>query len=243
MSSKKIKAMQESGLILSRVKKELRQAIKPGITTLTLDKLAEKIIVSSGAFPSFKTVRGYDFTTCINTNSGMVHGMPNNKTLKPKDVVTVDCGVYFQGFHTDSAFTMQIPPLVETTTKFLSVGEEALKKAISRAVPGNSVYDISLALQETVEKAGYSVSRDLTGHGVGQKLHQAPNISCFAIPEDKNIILKKDQTLAIEIMYAQGRPELEQEADGWTLSTTDNSLAGMFEHTVAVSSPHPTILT
>lgn len=243
MSSKKQKAMQESGLILSQVKKELRQAIKPGINTLTLDKLAEKIIVSSGAFPSFKTVRGYGFTTCININSGMVHGMPNTKTLKPKDVVTVDCGVYFKGFHTDSAFTMQIPPLVEATTKFLNTGKEALKNAITKAIPGNSVYDISLVLQETIEKSGYSVSRDLTGHGVGQKLHQSPNISCFAIPEDKNIILKKGQTLAIEIMYAQGRPELEQQVDGWTLSTIDSSLAGMFEHTVVVASPHPAILT
>ncbi|MBU1200511.1 M24 family metallopeptidase, partial [Patescibacteria group bacterium] len=183
MSSKKQKAMQESGLILARVKKELRQAIKPGITTLELDKLAEKIIVNSGAYPSFKTVRGYNFATCININSGMVHGMPNSRKLIPKDVITVDCGVYYKGFHTDSAFTMQIPPLIASTTKFLDTGKKALANAIKKATPGNSVYDISLALQETIENAGYSVSRDLTGHGVGQKLHQHPNISCFAIPE------------------------------------------------------------
>jgi methionyl aminopeptidase len=241
--SKKLKAMQASGLILSQVKKALRKAIKPGITTLGLDQLAEKIIIDSKAYPSFKTVRGYNFTTCININSGMVHGMPSSKKLKPKDVVTVDCGVYFKGFHTDSAFTMQIPPLISSTTKFLKTGEQALETAIKKAIPGNSVYDLSLALQETIEQAGYAVSRDLTGHGVGQKLHQHPNISCFAIEEDKNNILKKGQTLAIEIMYAKGRPELEQAKDGWTLSTIDNSLAGMFEHTVMVSSPHPTILT
>ena len=235
--------MQESGLILARVKKELKQAIKPGITTLELDKLAEKIIVNSGAYPSFKTVRGYNFATCININSGMVHGMPSSRKLNKKDVVTVDCGVYYKGFHTDSAFTMQIPPLIASTTKFLDTGKQALANAIKKATPGNSVYDISLALQETIENAGYSVSRDLTGHGVGQKLHQHPNISCFAIPEDKNIILEKGQTLAIEIMYALGRPELEQRKDGWTLSTIDNSLAAMFEHTVMVASPHPTILT
>jgi len=243
MSSKKLKAMQESGLILSRVKKELWQAIKPGVTSLELDQLAEKIIVKAGAFPSFKTVRGYDFTTCININSGMVHGMPSSRKLKKKDVVTVDCGVYYQGFHTDSAFTMQIPPLITPTTKFLDTGKLALAKAIKKTTPGNSVYDISLALQETIEGAGYSVSRDLTGHGVGQKLHQHPNISCYAIPEDKNIILEKGQTLAVEIMYAMGRSELEQEKDGWTLSTIDNSLAGMFEHTIVVSSPHSIILT
>ena len=243
MSSKKLKAMQESGLILSRVKKELRQAIKPGVTTQELDQLAEKIITKTGAFPSFKTVRDYDFATCININSGMVHGKPGDRKLKPKDVVTVDCGVYFQGFHTDSAFTMQISPLIASTSKFLKVGQKALENAIKKAVPGNSVYDISLALQETIEEAGYSVSRDLTGHGIGQKLHQSPNISCFAIEADKNKILEKGQTLAIEIMYAEGRSELEQEQDGWTLSTIDNSIAGMFEHTVMVSSPHPTILT
>lgn len=243
MSSKKLKAMQESGLILARVKKTLRNVIKPGITSLELDKLAEKMITQAGAFPSFKTVRGYDFTTCININSGMVHGMPNNRKLKKGDVVTVDCGVYYQGFHTDSAFTLQIPPLLASTTKFLDVGQTALTKAISQATPGNSVYDISLSLQTTIEAAGYSVSRDLTGHGVGHKLHQHPNISCFAIPEDKNIVLEKGQTLAIEIMYAQGRPELEQKEDGWTLSTIDNSLSGMFEHTIVVNSPRPTVLT
>ena len=243
MSSKKIKAMQESGLILARVKKELKQKIKPGITTQELDQLAEKIITTAGAYPSFKTVHGYNFSTCININSGMVHGMPNNKKIKPKDIVTVDCGVYYQGFHTDSAFTMQVPPLVPSTTKFLKTGQKALEKAIGKAVAGNSVYDISLTLQETVEAAGYSVSRDLTGHGIGQKLHLAPNISCFAIPEDKNTILKKNQTLAIEIMYALGRPELEQQTDGWTLSTIDNSLAAMFEETIMVSSPRPLILT
>ncbi len=235
--------MQESGLILARVKKALKQAIKPGITTLELDKLADKLIVSSGAYPSFKTVRGYNFATCININSGMVHGMPSTRKLKKKDVVTVDSGVYYQGFHTDSAFSMQIPPLISSTTKFLSVGEKALETAIKKAIPGNSVYDISLALQETIEGAGYSVSRDLTGHGVGHKLHQHPNISCYAIEEDKNLILEKGQTLAIEIMYSMGRPELEQAQDGWTLSTIDNSLAGMFEHTIMVSSPYPTVLT
>ena len=234
--------MQESGLILSRVKKALKEAIKPGITTLELDNLAEKIIKESGAFPSFKTVSGYDFTTCINLNSGMVHGMPSSRELKGKDVITVDCGVYYQGFHTDSAFTVQIPPLVPSTTKFLKAGQEALKKAISKATVGNSVYDISLALQETIEAAGYSVSKDLTGHGIGQKLHQSPNISCFALDEDKNNILKEGQTLAIEIMYAEGRPELEQRQDGWTLSTIDKSLAGMFEETVMVSKV-PIILT
>jgi len=243
MSSKKLKAIQESGAILSRVKKELRSQIKPGITTLELDQLAEKIITKSGAFPSFKTVHGYNFATCININSGMVHGMPNKRKLKPKDVVTVDCGVYFKGFHTDSAFTMQIPPLVSSTTKFLETGKKALKKAIEKAIPGNSVYDISLALQETIEGNGYSVSRDLTGHGVGRKLHLPPNISCFADPKDKNIILKRGQTLAIEIMYAEGRSELEQGPDGWTLSTIDNSLAGMFEETVLITKSQPVILT
>jgi len=243
MSSKKLKAMQHSGAILAQVKKELKKQIKPGVTTLKLDKIAEKIITRSGAYPSFKTVHGYNFSTCINLNSGMVHGMPNSRKLNKKDVVTVDCGVYYQGFHTDSAFTMQIPPLVASTTKFLETGQKALEKAIKKATSGNSVYQISLALQETIENAGYSVSRDLTGHGVGRSLHQHPNISCFATEEDKSIILKKGQTLAIEIMYAKGRPELEQQKDGWTLSTIDNSLAGMFEHTVVVFSPHPLILT
>ncbi len=240
--SKKQKAMQESGAILAKVKRELRKAIKPGITTWELDKMAEKIIVDAGAYPSFKTVSGYNFTTCININSGMVHGIPNQRKLKAKDVVTVDCGVYFHGFHTDSAFTMQIPPFTPSTTKFLATGQKALKKAISKAIPNNSVYDISLALQETIEADGYSVSRDLTGHGVGQKLHLPPYISCFAIPKDKNVILEKGQTIAIEIMYAQGRPELEQDEDGWTLSTIDGSLSGMFEHSILVSSP-PIILT
>lgn len=243
MNSKKLKTMQESGVILAKAKQELKKAIKPGVTPLELNNLAEKIINSAGATPSFKGFHDYPFATCINLNSGMVHGVPGPTKLMHGDVVTVDCGVNYHGFNTDSAFSLQIPPQTSPIIKFLATGRQALVKAIKKATPGNSVYDISLELQQTIEAAGYSVSRQLTGHGVGRKLHLYPNISCFANPEDKNIILKMGQTLAIEIMYAKGRSELEQATDGWTLSTIDHSLSAMFEETIMVSSPNPVILT
>lgn len=235
--------MKASGAILARVKKKLKQQIKSGVTSLELDRLADKIITQAGAKSSFKTVPGYDYTTCININEGMVHGLPNNLPLKPSDVVTVDCGVYLNGYHTDSSFTVQIPPLDGQTTKFLETGRRALKKAIQNAKPGKSVYDISLAMQQTAESEGYSVSTDLTGHGVGKKLHEYPNISCYAREEDKKIILRPDQTLAIEIMYAAGSSKLQQAPDGWTLSTVDCSLSGMFEETVYITENSPLILT
>lgn len=235
--------MTEGGARIGAIKSQLMQAVKAGVTPLEIDKLCEELILKGGDRPNFKMVPDYYHSTCINTNAGIVHGIPNKVPFKPGDVVKVDMGLYHDGFHLDTAFTMQVPPLDNSTTEFLKVGERALKNAIAVAFPGNSIYDISVAIQDTVESAGYKAIRDLTGHGVGKELHMEPYIPCFADRSSKKHIIHPNQTLAIEVMYAKGDYHLVEDPDGWTLSTQDGSITGMFEESVYISEEGPIILT
>jgi len=239
----KLTAMTEGGKRLGHIKFLIAPKIQSGITPREIDKLIDDLIVAGGDKPSFKMEPGYHHATCINVNSGMVHGIPNDKPFKPGDVVKVDLGLFHNGFHLDSALTIQIAPQDNKTTEFLKIGELALKNAIAQAKPGNSIYDISLAMQSTIEPAGYSVIRDLTGHGIGRELHLEPYIPCFADPHNKKNILHENQTIAIEAMYALGKPNLIEDPDGWTLSTQDGSITGMFEETIYISNQGPLILT
>ena len=239
----KLTAMTEGGKRLGRIKSLVAPAIKVGVTPRAIDKIVDDLIVKGGDIPSFKMVPGYSNATCINVNSGMVHGIPGDAPFKPGDVVKVDLGLFHNGFHLDSAFTVQVAPLDNKTSEFLKIGQLSLTNAIAKAVPGNSIYDISLAMQETVEPAGYSVIRDLTGHGIGKELHMEPYIPCFADPHTKKNILHENQTIAIEAMYAFGNPSLVEDSDGWTLSTQDGSVTGMFEETVYIGKNGPIILT
>lgn len=239
----KLRAMQEAGKRIIAVKEKITPKIKAGTTSKEINDLADNLISQTGNRSSFKTVKDYDYTTCINVNQGMVHGPPNRIPFKPADIVTVDLGLIHQGFHVDTAFTIQIPPLDEKTTYFLNVGKKALRKAIKKAVVGNTIYQISEAMQKSIESASFSAIRDLTGHGIGKSLHESPNIPCYTDPKYKKEVLKEDQTLAIEVMYSMGKPDLVLDSDGWTYKTTDNSIAGMFEDTVYISKDGPIILT
>lgn len=243
MNPLKLKLMTEGGARLARVRQELVGALAVGATGLQIDTLADQLIAKYGDYPSFKTVRGYHHATCININAAVVHGIPNAIPMKPGDLVTIDVGLVHKGWHLDTSVTVQIPPSTWEVTKFLEAGRVADQKALALALPGNSVYQISQAMQQTIEAAGYHVIRDLTGHGIGKHLHEDPHIPCYADPAYKNTFLKPGQAYAIEIMYSLGDYHLKLGADGWTLSTADGSLSAMFEETVFVTENGQAILT
>lgn len=243
MNQKKAQIFIEGGKRLHIIKNKLQEMVKPGITPLQVDALAEKLITDAGDYPSFKTVAGYYHTTCINRNEEMLHGLPNNIPFAKGDVVTIDIGLVHKDYHLDTSFTFQIPPIDPKTQHFLKVGQTALKKAIAVAKPGNSIYDVSLAMQQEAEKNGFSVTTQFVGHGVGLNLHEDPQIPCFANKTDKKQIIKIGQTLAIEIMYAQGNADLITAPDGWTLKTRDGSLSAMFEESVLITTRGSQVLT
>lgn len=242
MSPKTI-TMIEGGKRLGHIKRLLAEAVKEGVTPLEIDALADKLIKEGGDKANFKGVDGYRFATCINVNSGIVHGIPTNKPFKDGDVVKVDVGLLHNGFHLDTSNTIQVGTKDPKVTKFLEVSRKALESAIFAATVGNSVYDLGLAMQTVMEGSGYSVIRDLTGHGIGKHLHMKPYIPCFADPAGKKDVLSLDQTIAIEIMSAIGDYHLVEESDGWTLSTQDGSLTAMYEETVCITESGPLVLT
>lgn len=243
MNTLKQKLMLEGGARLGRIKRELIEAVKIGITPLEIDALADNLITAAGDFPSFKTVRGYHHATCINLNSAVVHGIPSATPLKKGDLVTIDVGLVHKGWHLDTSITTFLPPIDPKVSKFLEVGREALAAAINQVLPGHSVYQISEAMQNVVEGAGYSVIRDLTGHGVGKHLHEDPHIPCYADPSNKKDILRPGQSIAVEIMYSMGDHRLKTGSDGWTLYTIDGSLTGMFEESIFITETGHLILT
>ena len=235
--------MTEGGARIGRIKGILAREVKAGVTPMDLENLATKLILEGGDKPSFKMVPGYFHTLCVNVNEGLVHGIPNDTPFKPGDVVKVDMGLFHEGFHLDTAITVAIEPVSEATKRFLEAGKEAQAAAIAKAVPGNSIYDISEAMEEVLLKHGYSAIRDLTGHGVGRELHMEPYIPCYTDRHSKKDLIGENQTLAIEVMYAMGDYHLVEDSDGWTISTQDKSLTGMWEESVYVAAEGPIILT
>jgi len=235
--------MIEGGARLGKVKRELLDAVKAGVTPLEIDALADELITAGGDYPSFKTVRGYHHATCINTNDAVVHGIPTAEPFKPGDLVTIDVGLVHKGWHLDTSITTQVPPISNEVTKFLQTGRDAVETAIKQAIPGNSIYRVSQAMQQVIEAAGYNVIRDLTGHGVGKHLHEDPNIPCYADPRSKKDIIRPGMSLAIEVMYSMGDYRLKMGKDGWTLFTADGSLTAMFEESVFITETGHQVLT
>lgn len=232
--------MREAGKIGALALKTCLDAVKPGITTLELDQLAEKLILEKGAEPGFKKVKDYSFTTCININEGIVHGIPNDYVIKEGDLVSIDLGVYYKGFYSDLASTVEVSTHKEDT--FLEVGKKTLSRAISMCVSTKRLGDVSNAIQDGIESAGYSVSRDLVGHGIGKKLHESPQIACYG-EKNSGPHLKEGMVLAVEVIYQKGSPKLLIAKDQWTLETRDKSLSGLFEHSVLITKKGPEILT
>ncbi len=239
-----IKIMAEGGLMLSNVNKGLKKVILPGVSAWDIEVLANKLIKAEGGEPSFKKVEGYSWATCINLNDGIVHGIPKKEMMfKDGDIVSVDCGVYYRGFHTDSSFSVAIGTN-KGVNKFLEVGKQALKNAINEAKVGNRIYDISNAMSQTLKASGLNPVRALVGHGVGRELHEEPQIPCFVSGKrEYSPIIEDGYVLAIEAMYTEGSGDLVLESDGWTISTSDGKISGLFEETVAITKNGPLILT
>lgn len=251
-----IKIMSHGGKILSDVLFEVLKHAVPGVTELELDRMAERLIRERGGEPGFMRVNGYHHATCMSVNDVVVHGIPGNYALKEGDIIGIDCGVYYQGLHTDMSESVRIKDGLpyfftgkETTNddidKFLSIGKRALNEAIKVAVPGNRVGDISKTIQDIVEhEAGYGVVRSLIGHGVGRELHEEPEVPGFLIGDIKHTpLLKEGMTIAVEIIYNMGTPQVAVDKDGWTIRTKDGKLAGLFERTIAITKSSTLMLT
>lgn len=237
MKDNKLILMSQGGKKLAQIRRLALSKIKEGVTPAQLNELIERLIKKENAEASFKQVAGYHFASCICPNEVVVHGIPADKPLKEGDIVGVDIGLFYKGFHTDTAETVMVGSKNREIEKmrFLKAGKIALSQAIKKAITGNHVGDISLAIQQTIEDKGYNVVRNFVGHGIGKRLHQPPGIPCFLNkPLDKTPKLQPDATLAIEVIYTMGRAEVVVSDDGWTAVTKDGSLAGLFEHTVVV---------
>lgn len=243
-TKKEIKIMAEGGRKLAEIKKKLGEEIREGVNAEEIEREAERLIARTGGTPSFKMVPGYTWATCINVNEGVVHGIPKKEIVFEKgDVVSVDLGLFYKGFHTDTSFTVGIGPDNKLKT-FLNVGKSALRAAIRKAGVGKRVYDISNAIEEKVKWAGYNPIRALVGHGIGKDLHEEPQIPCFVKGErGKTPQIPEGAVLAIEVMYTKGKPDVQLAEDGWTIKTQDGKIAALFEETVAVTKNGPLVLT
>lgn len=241
----KLKAMREGGRLLGQIRAELFRLTQVGISPKELEREAVRLIKEAGAEPSFTRVPQYHWATCININAGIVHGIPESSNpFQDGDVVTVDVGVYYQGFHTDSAFTKVVGRSSPDKDRFLEVGLESIGSALSQVKPGNRVGDISAATEKVIRAAGYSPTRELTGHGVGRELHEEPMIPNYLAGDiTKTPQLVVGQTLAIENIYVAGPPALYLEKDGWTISVKNGKLSAVFEETVEVVEGGYSIMT
>lgn len=249
-TKQEIEIMKKGGKILSDVLFEVLRHAKVGVSELELDRLAEKLILEKGGEPGFKKVEGYKYSTCISTNDVVVHGIPTNYKLKQGDVIGVDCGVYYEGFHTDMAQTIRIKDKGlmiknDRVDKFLEIGEKAMWEGIRAAKLGNRVGDISKAIQSVVEGQGYSVVRSLIGHGVGRELHEDPGVPGFlSEPISETPLLEDGMTIAIETIYNMGKSDvIYSGGDGWTIKSKDGSLSGLFERSIAITDKGSLILT
>lgn len=247
-TEKEIRLMAEGGKKLSWIRDLLISEAKPGIRTIELNQLVEEGIRKAGGKPSFKTVKGYKHAICISLNEEVVHGIPGKRVIKEGDLVKIDIGILYKGFHTDTAWTVlvqsQKSKVKNEVERFLKVGEETLKKAIMAVRPGGRIGQISEVIENNIAKAGYSPVKVLTGHGVGRQLHEEPAVPQILIGEieDTQKILP-GMTLAIEIIYNQGTPEVFMKQDGWTIVTKDGKISATFEKTIAVLSNGVIILT
>lgn len=242
-SAKEIELMKEAGKILAKTHEELEKALKPGMSTLDIDRLGEKIIRSYGCIPSFKDYNGYPASICVSVNDEVVHGIPCRKRLiQEGDIVSLDAGVIYKGYHSDAARTHAIGQVSQEARQLIEVTKQSFFEGIKFAKVGNHLNDISKAIQNYAESFGYGVVRDLVGHGIGSHLHEAPEIPNFA-QKRKGIKLMAGMTLAIEPMINAGRYDVVWLDDDWTVVTDDGSLSAHYENTVLITEDGPLILS
>ncbi|MGB9905981.1 MAG: type I methionyl aminopeptidase [Candidatus Saccharicenans sp.] len=233
-SETEIEMMRQSSQIVARILSELKDMIRPGLETRELDWYAESRARELGAVPAFKGYRGYPASLCVSINEEIVHGIPSGRRLQEGDIVSLDFGVVYQGFYGDAALTVPVGQVSEVALRLIEVAERAFYRGLEELKIGNRLSDVSAAIQQEVEKAGFSVIRAFVGHGIGRSLHEEPQLPNFGLP-GHGPRLKKGLTLAIEPMIAAGHWEVEVLTDGWTAITQDRSLSAHYEHTVALT--------
>jgi methionyl aminopeptidase len=234
--------LRESNLLVSRTLGEIAALIKPGITTLYLDKIAEEFIRDNGAVPGFKGYGGFPGTLCTSVNDEVVHGIPSEYVLKDGDIISVDCGVILNGWYGDSAFTFAVGEIKEDVQRLLDYTRAALEEGVKEAVAGNRIGDISFAVQSKAESGGYTVVRELVGHGLGKKLHEQPEVANWG-KKGTGPKMEKGLVICIEPMINAGKKETMQMGDGWTIKTSDGKPSAHFEYAVAVDRGKADVLT
>lgn len=241
-SQRELERLRAANLLVARVLALVKDAAVPGVTTATLDALAERAIREAGGLPAFKGYHGYPATICASVNEQVVHGIPSDRELAVGDIISIDLGALLNGYYGDAAVTVPVGPVAREAATLLRVTEEALWKGIEKARVGGRVSDISHAVQTHVEAHGFSVVREFVGHGVGTALHEEPQIPNYGEP-GRGPRLAEGMVLAIEPMVNMGQPAIKVLSDGWTAVTRDGSLSAHFEHSVAVSAAGPVVLS
>jgi methionyl aminopeptidase len=241
-SPAEIERMRAANALVARVLDQLAAIVAPGVTTRELDRVAERLVREGGAEPAFKGYRGYPATLCASVNDQVVHGIPSSRPLTEGDIVSLDIGVKLNGYYGDSAITVPVGTIGAESRRLLEVTQEALERGIAQVRIGGRVSDIGHAIQQHVERAGFSVVREFVGHGIGVSLHEEPQIANYGEP-GRGPRLAEGMVFAIEPMVNMGRPAVRVLADGWTAVTKDGSLSAHFEHTVAVTRDGPLVLT
>ncbi|MGE0887657.1 MAG: type I methionyl aminopeptidase [Blastocatellales bacterium] len=241
-SRNEIEKMRRAGLIVAETLRELRNMVEPGVTTRQLDSVAEKKIRSTGAYPTFKGYRKFPASICASVNDEVVHGIPSDRKLREGDIIKIDCGATLNGYVGDAAITVAVGNVSPEIENLMDVTRSSLFRAVEKMVPGNRLYDVSYAVQEYVEENGYSIVRDFCGHGIGQRMHEDPQVPNYGRP-GTGPKLKEGWVLAIEPMVNAGTHEVKILSDGWTVKTKDGSASSHFEHTIAVTENGPVVLT
>lgn len=232
-TKEEIELIRLSSLLVGRTLAVVAREIKPGITTVAIDKIAETFIMDHGGKPAFKGYRGFPGTLCMSPNAQVVHGIPGKYELRDGDIISVDCGVLMNGFYGDSAFTFPVGEVKPEIMKLLRVTKESLYKGLEKAIAGGRLGDISEAVQSHAEKNGFSIVRELVGHGVGKHLHEDPEVPNYG-KKGTGPKLAEGLVIAIEPMVNMGKKNIRQERDGWTITTSDGMPSAHFEHTIAV---------
>ena len=242
-TSRELKAMRDAGRISSRALKLAGEAVEPGVSTLEIDRIVRKYIEEQGATPSFLNYGGFPASACISVNDVVIHGIPRkHQILKQGDIVSIDVGAFYEGFHGDNAWTFPCGEVSKEAQDLMDVTRESLFEGINAARPGNRLGDIGSAVQRYVEARGYSVVRDFVGHGVGANLHEDPSVPNYGTP-GRGVRLLPGMTIAIEPMVNQGVHTVETLSDNWSVVTSDGKLSAHFEHTIAITPDGPVILT
>lgn len=241
-SSKELDLMRESGRIVAETKVVLREAIRPGLTTSELDRIAENEIRRRGGVPSFKGYMGFPATICSSFNEEIVHGIPSSRCMNEGDVLSIDIGAIVGGFHSDTAFTMGVGVITEKAQCLIDATQEALRRGIAQVKPGARIGDISSSIQEYAENLGYGVVRKYVGHGIGRSLHEDPQVPNYGFP-GKGPILREGMAIAIEPMLNEGSWETETMGDGWTVVTADRRLSAHFEDTISITNTGAEVFT